>query len=220
MDNLWRYKVQIEVFKFMNKVKIMQEVMERVKKRRNELNLSFEDLSKRTGFGKSTLQRYETGLISSMPINKFELLAEGLEIEPYKLMGWDEEYLLSQDQKDEVHADIINLHNGFLKLNECGRKKVLSYIFDIASIDRYLLSNGQNSHNTIDTENITNYENIKSPICFDSDNSSSSNDEHNNNHKLTSMFTTIAAHNDDVDSKDETALDEIFMRAIIKDKNK
>lgn len=198
----------------MSRNKKMQEIMERVKKRRNELNLSFEDLSKRTGFGKSTLQRYETGLINSMPINRFELLAEGLEIEPYKLMGWDEEYLLSQDQKDEEHADIVNLHNIFLKLNECGRKRVLGYIFDIASIDKYLLSNDQNSDNTIDTEN------IKKHICYDSNSNSLSNAEHDNNNKLTSMFTTVAAHNDDVDNKDETALDEMFIKAIIKDKNK
>lgn len=200
----------------MNRIKKMQEIMERVKKRRNELNLSFEDLSKRTGFGKSTLQRYETGLINSMPINRFELLAEGLEIEPYKLMGWDEEYLLSQDQKDEAYADadIVDLHNIFLKLNECGRKRVLGYIFDIASIDKYLLSNDQNSDNTIDTEN------IKKHICYNSNSNSLSNAEHDNNNKLTSMFTTVAAHNDDVDNKDETALDEMFMKAIIKDKNK
>ncbi|WP_294373013.1 helix-turn-helix domain-containing protein [uncultured Clostridium sp.] len=198
----------------MSRNKKMQEIMERVKKRRNELNLSFEDLSKRTGFGKSTLQRYETGLINSMPINRFELLAEGLEIEPYKLMGWDEEYLLSQDQKDEAYADIVDLHNIFLKLNECGRKRVLGYIFDIASIDKYLLSNEQNSDNTIDTEN------IKKHICYDSNSNSLSNAEHDNNNKLTSMFTTVAAHNDDIDNKDETALDEMFMKAIIKDKNK
>ena len=198
----------------MSRNKKMQEIMERVKKRRNELNLSFEDLSKRTGFGKSTLQRYETGLINSMPINRFELLAEGLEIEPYKLMGWDEEYLLSQDQKDEAYADIVDLHNIFLKLNECGRKRVLGYIFDIASIDKYLLSNEQNSDNTIDTEN------IKKHICYDSNSNSLSNTEHDNNNKLTSMFTTVAAHNDDIDNKDETALDEMFMKAIIKDKNK
>ena len=118
--------------------KKMQEIMERAKKRRNELNLSFEELSKRTGLGKSTLQRYETGLISRMPINRFESLAEGLEIEPYKLMGWDEDYLLSQDQKGLADADVVDLHKAFLKLNEAGKRKVLGYIFDIFLIDKYV----------------------------------------------------------------------------------
>lgn len=45
----------------MNDNKRMREIVARIKKRREELNLSYEDLSKRTGFGSSTLQRYETG---------------------------------------------------------------------------------------------------------------------------------------------------------------
>ncbi len=38
-------------------------------------------------------------------------------------MGWDEDYLLSQDRKNETDGDIVDLHNAFLKLNETGRKK-------------------------------------------------------------------------------------------------
>ncbi|ETJ33997.1 hypothetical protein Q604_UNBC11567G0001, partial [human gut metagenome] len=81
-------------------------------------------------------QRYETGAINRIPIDRFEELAKGLEIEPYKLMGWDEDYLLSQDRKNETDGDIVDLHNAFLKLNETGRKKILEYIFDILSIDK------------------------------------------------------------------------------------
>ena len=101
----------------MNDNKKMREIVARIKKRREELNLSYEDLSKRTGFGSSTLQRYETGAINRIPIDRFEELAKGLEIEPYKLMGWDEDYLLSQDRKNETDGDIVDLHNDLLKLN-------------------------------------------------------------------------------------------------------
>ena len=118
--------------------KRMKKIIERMKKRREELNLSYEDLSKKTGFGSSTLQRYERGAINRIPIDRFEALAKGLEIEPYKLMGWDEEYLLSQDQKEEANADIVDLHKAFSKLNETGKRKVLGYIFDIISIDKYI----------------------------------------------------------------------------------
>ncbi|MDU1116417.1 MAG: helix-turn-helix domain-containing protein [Clostridium butyricum] len=116
----------------------MKGIIARMKKRREELNLSYEDLSKRTGLGSSTLQRYETGAINRIPVDRFEILARGLEIQPYKLMGWDEEYLLSQDQKEEIDADIVDLHKAFLKLNETGRSKVLGYVFDITSINKYV----------------------------------------------------------------------------------
>lgn len=44
----------------------MKEIMGRVKKRHEELNLLYENLAKRTGLGKFTLQRYETGSIKNM----------------------------------------------------------------------------------------------------------------------------------------------------------
>ena len=39
----------------------MQKIMQRIKHRREELNLSFQQLADLTGMSKSTLQRYETG---------------------------------------------------------------------------------------------------------------------------------------------------------------
>ena len=67
--------------------KELKELAERIKKRREELNLSYEDLEKRTGIKKSTLKKYETRA-DNITLNKFKTLSEGLEIEPDKLMGW------------------------------------------------------------------------------------------------------------------------------------
>ena len=39
-----------------------KEIIERVRSRRLELGLSYQDLADKTGMSKSTLQRYETGL--------------------------------------------------------------------------------------------------------------------------------------------------------------
>lgn len=66
----------------------MKEIAERIKKRREELTLSYDELEKKTGIKKTILNKYETGEISSIPIDKFELLAKDLEIDPAKLMGW------------------------------------------------------------------------------------------------------------------------------------
>ena len=54
----------------------MLEIMERMKNRREELNMSYQALSDKVGISKSTLQRYETGYIKNMPIDKLEDIAK------------------------------------------------------------------------------------------------------------------------------------------------
>ena len=68
----------------------MHEIMKRMKNRREELNMSYQNLSEKVGISKSTLQRYETGYIKNMPVDKLEEFAKALEISPSYLMGWEE----------------------------------------------------------------------------------------------------------------------------------
>lgn len=74
----------------------MKEIMERVKNRRQELGLSYQDLSDLTGISKSTFQRYETGGIKNLGIDKLDILAKALKVTPGYLMGWD---------TDNINAD-------------------------------------------------------------------------------------------------------------------
>lgn len=66
----------------------MQEIMSRMKNRREELNMSYQTLSDKVGISKSTLQRYETGHIKNMPVDKLEDIADALRVAPAYLMGW------------------------------------------------------------------------------------------------------------------------------------
>lgn len=68
----------------------MQDIMNRMKTRREELNMSYQTLSEKVGISKSTLQRYETGYIKNMPVDKLENIAKALNVSPSYLMGWDE----------------------------------------------------------------------------------------------------------------------------------
>ena len=70
----------------------MDEIMERIKERRTQLGLSYQDLSDLTGMSKSTLQRYETGGIKNIPLDKLQVLATALQVTPEFIMGWDEKY--------------------------------------------------------------------------------------------------------------------------------
>lgn len=67
----------------------MVEITNRIKTRREELNMSYQTLSDKVGISKSTLQRYETGFIKNMPIDKLEDIAHALHISPAYLMGWE-----------------------------------------------------------------------------------------------------------------------------------
>lgn len=68
----------------------MQGIINRMKLRREELGMSYQTLSDKVGISKSTLQRYETGFIKNMPVDKIEEIAKALCISPAYLMGWEE----------------------------------------------------------------------------------------------------------------------------------
>lgn len=64
-------------------------VGERIKERRNELNMSVEELAKKLNKNRATIYRYENGDIENMPIDVLEPLAEALNTTPQYLMSWD-----------------------------------------------------------------------------------------------------------------------------------
>lgn len=65
-------------------------IVKRIRDRRLELGLSYQDVADATGLSKSTIQRYETGAIRKVPINQIEDLARALHTTPSYLMGWDD----------------------------------------------------------------------------------------------------------------------------------
>lgn len=79
----------------------MHDIMKRMKIRREELNMSYQTLSEKVGISKSTLQRYETGYIKNMPVDKLEEIANALEISPLYLMGWEEKEISQMSRVKE-----------------------------------------------------------------------------------------------------------------------
>ena len=71
---------------------------ERIKQRRKELGMSYQELAALTGISKSTLQRYETGSIRNIPLDKLDVLAEGL--------GTTAMYILGKPEP--ANAEMIN----------------------------------------------------------------------------------------------------------------
>ena len=71
--------------------------MQRIKTKREELQLSYQQLADITGMSKSTLQRYETGGIKNIPLDKLEILATALKTTPEWILGLAEKFDVSLD---------------------------------------------------------------------------------------------------------------------------
>ena len=67
----------------------LEKIRKRIKERREELGYSYQTLADLTGMSKSTLQRYETGAIGNLPLDKLDVLAKALKCTAAYLMGWE-----------------------------------------------------------------------------------------------------------------------------------
>lgn len=64
----------------------MNEIGELIQKRRKELGLTLEEVGKAVNVGRSTVQRWESGLIKNMGRDKIAALANVLQINPVDLV--------------------------------------------------------------------------------------------------------------------------------------
>lgn len=63
---------------------------QRIKDLRKERNLTLEQVADIVGVGKSTVRKWETGMIANMKRDKIASLAKALGTTPEYLMGWEE----------------------------------------------------------------------------------------------------------------------------------
>ena len=66
----------------------MNETAERISKLRRERGLTLEEVAQVARVGKSTVRKWETGIIENMRRDKIALLAKALNTTPEYLMGW------------------------------------------------------------------------------------------------------------------------------------
>jgi transcriptional regulator with XRE-family HTH domain len=69
----------------------------RIKELRQEKGLTLEQVADVVGVGKSTVRKWETGMIANMKRDKIADLAKALGTTPAYLMGWKEE---DEEKKD------------------------------------------------------------------------------------------------------------------------
>ena len=79
-----------------------EDMARKIKELRKEKGLTLEQVATIVGVGKSTVRKWETGMIANMRRDKIAALARALGTTPIYLMGWEEE-----QKKNDIQADII-----------------------------------------------------------------------------------------------------------------
>jgi transcriptional regulator with XRE-family HTH domain len=82
---------------------------ERLSERRKELGFTLEYVAKIVGVGKSTVRKWETGIIQNMRQDKIAKLAKALQVSPAYIMGWTDEKKEDTDSATEIEKSISSL---------------------------------------------------------------------------------------------------------------
>ena len=111
---------------------------QRIKIRREELNMSQDDLAKKVGYkSRSSINKIELDLYS-LKQSKIKAIADALETTPSYIMGWDEEAKEAKkaapSEEDSLNAEIIKL---FMGLTADQKKEALNHL-------RYLSTKSEN----------------------------------------------------------------------------
>ena len=92
----------------------------RVKTLREEKGYTLEEVGKFLHVARATVQRYESGVITKIPSDKIEMLAQLFDVSPGYIMGW------MPKAGTDAHGDAeLHLISIFRKLNADGQEYVL-----------------------------------------------------------------------------------------------
>lgn len=99
----------------------VNEIIKRLKECIEKSGLSYEQLEKKTGISRSSLQRYANGITSKIPIDAIQAIAEALGVKAEYILGWD-------DTPPTTEDTIVKLIKAQYHLNEQDVKFVMDYI--------------------------------------------------------------------------------------------
>ena len=101
---------------------------ERIRSAREALDMTQEELGKLCDTTKQTIFKYETGIVTNIPLDRLEQLAERLGVTPAYLTGWE---------TDTLPPRLGELSASFAQLNDDGQDKVVGYSEALAASGEY-----------------------------------------------------------------------------------
>ncbi|MFR5807046.1 MAG: helix-turn-helix domain-containing protein, partial [[Clostridium] symbiosum] len=122
------------------------EIGQIIKKRREELGMSQEELAQKVGYkSRSSINKIEVDG-RGLPQSKIAAIAKALDTTPTYLMGWEESvphYIFTLDDGSKINIEYMEpakqkaaqrLLTYYFKLNAIGQKKALENIEDLSKI--------------------------------------------------------------------------------------
>lgn len=108
---------------------------QKIKSKREERGISQTELAKMIGTSKQTLYKYENGIITNIPSDKIEKIANALSVSAAYLMGWLEQTESDTDLLPVILEDIkLKEHiKKLLELNTSDKESVYNMIDFLAS---------------------------------------------------------------------------------------
>lgn len=87
----------------------MSTIGERIRMLRKDRNLTQEEVGKYIGTTKQTLFKYETNIITNIPIDKIDLLSKLFNVSPGYIMGWEKTNLQLRSLKEDNQSKSVPL---------------------------------------------------------------------------------------------------------------
>lgn len=81
---------------------------EKIKIARDNAGLTQEELGKKCGTTKQTIFKYETGVVTNIPIDRLEAIAEAVNVSAAWLLGWETKQPIGTDGLTGVQKDLID----------------------------------------------------------------------------------------------------------------
>lgn len=101
---------------------------DKIKNRRLELGLTLEQVGDMCGVGKSTVRKWENGMINEIGRSKIVLLSKALQVSPLFILEEDDDALTAQEMR---------MLKYYRLLNETGMKRALNNVQDLTQIKAY-----------------------------------------------------------------------------------
>lgn len=113
------------------------ELGEKIKRLREEQGLTLEELGKRVGVGKSTVRKWENGMIANMRRDKIGKVAKALGVSPAYLMDWPDEAAEQPAPVSPYQAMEEQLVSDFHRLNDTGKLEAVKRVGELTKINEY-----------------------------------------------------------------------------------
>ena len=121
------------------------EMGEKIKTLRAAKNMTLEELGNAVGVGKSTVRKWENGMIANMRRDKIAKIAAALDVSPAYLMGWEEIIPSRPEGGFDINAlaepGLTELERKLIVkyrlLNKEGQERLHDYASDLIASGRY-----------------------------------------------------------------------------------